>query len=221
MTNLVIMKDQQAVTTSLQVAENFDKNHQHVLRDLDALKEGVQNWTDLFHEDTYVHPQNKQEYRMIYMNRDGFTLLAMGFTGNKALQFKLKYIEAFNQMEKAVKGIYHISETALTNNIMGVIEEKLFQKIDERLETYEENFRPTHANKLNINNYIKCGLGAEREQGEVDLVKQRVLLMLDADSWQDVPYKKLIGHMRLIDESIKAVKNFRTKKQLDLFDSYL
>lgn len=221
MTNLVIMKNQQAVTTSLQVAENFDKNHQHVLRDLDALKEGVQNWTDLFCEDTYVHPQNKQEYRMIYMNRDGFTLLAMGFTGNKALQFKLKYIEAFNQMEKAVKGIYHISETALTNNIMDVIEEKLFQKIDERLETYEENFRPTHANKLNINNYIKCGLGAEREPEEVDLVKQRVLLMLDADSWQDVPYKKLIGHMRLIDESIKAVKNFRTKKQLDLFESYL
>ena len=48
MENLVIMKDQQAVTTSLQVAENFDKNHQHILRDLDALKEGVQNWTDLF-----------------------------------------------------------------------------------------------------------------------------------------------------------------------------
>ena len=36
---------------------------------------------------------------MYYMNRDGFTLLAMGFTGKKALEFKLKYIEAFNKME--------------------------------------------------------------------------------------------------------------------------
>lgn len=99
MSNLVIMKDRQAVTTSLNVAENFAKNHQHVLRDLDGLKEGVQNWTDLFWEDTYIHPQNKQPYRMIYMNRDGFTLLAMGFTGKKALEFKLKYIQAFNRME--------------------------------------------------------------------------------------------------------------------------
>lgn len=103
MTNLVIMKDQQAVTTSLQVAETFEKNHQHVLRDLDNLKEGVQNWTDLFYEDTYIHPQNKQEYRQIIMNRDGFTLLAMGFTGKKALQFKLQYINAFNEMEKTIK----------------------------------------------------------------------------------------------------------------------
>ena len=37
------------------------------------------------------------------MNRDGFTLLAMGFTGQKALKFKLKYIEAFNQMEELLK----------------------------------------------------------------------------------------------------------------------
>ncbi|EPI20104.1 phage regulatory protein Rha, partial [Enterococcus faecalis] len=45
----------------------------------------------------------KQSYRQVIMNRDGFTLLAMGFTGQKALQFKLKYIEAFNQMEKEIQ----------------------------------------------------------------------------------------------------------------------
>ena len=38
--------------------------------------------------------------KMFYMNRDGFTLLAMGFTGQKAMSFKLKYIEAFNAMER-------------------------------------------------------------------------------------------------------------------------
>lgn len=103
MTNLVIMKNQQVVTTSLQVAETFEKNHQHVLRDLDNLKEGVRNWTDLFYEDEYVHPQNKQTYRQIITNRDGFTLLAMGFTGQKALQFKLQYIKAFNEMENHIK----------------------------------------------------------------------------------------------------------------------
>ncbi|WP_201308284.1 Rha family transcriptional regulator [Companilactobacillus farciminis] len=104
MGNLVIMKDQQAVTSSLQVAETFNKNHRDVLRAVDDLKEGVaQNWADLFYEDTYTHPQNKQQYRIIYMNRDGFTLLAMGFTGKKAMKFKLKYIEAFNKMESHIK----------------------------------------------------------------------------------------------------------------------
>lgn len=98
--NLVIIQNEQAVTTSLQVAQDFEKGHNHVLRDIDALREGVQNWTDLFKEDVYEHPQNKQQYRMFYMNRDGFALLAMGFTGSKALEFKLKYIQAFNEMER-------------------------------------------------------------------------------------------------------------------------
>ena len=43
-----------------------------------------------------------KEYSMYYMNRDGFSLLAMGFTGKKALDFKLQYIQAFNQMESYV-----------------------------------------------------------------------------------------------------------------------
>lgn len=104
MNNLVIMKDQQAVTSSLQVAETFNKSHKHVLEAIDNLKEGVaENWADLFYEDTYIHPQNRQPYRVIYMNRDGFTLLAMGFTGKKALRFKMQYIEAFNKMEEQIK----------------------------------------------------------------------------------------------------------------------
>lgn len=104
MDNLVIMKNQQAVTTSLQVAETFNKNHRDVLAAIDDLKEGVaENYAGLFYEDSYIHPQNKQKYRQIIMNRDGFALLAMGFTGQKALKFKLKYIEAFNQMEELFK----------------------------------------------------------------------------------------------------------------------
>ncbi|EOV3185325.1 Rha family transcriptional regulator, partial [Enterococcus faecalis] len=104
MADLVIMKNEQAVTSSLQIAETFNKNHRDVLAAIDDLKEGVaENYADLFYEDTYIHPQNKQSYRQVIMNRDGFTLLAMGFTGQKALQFKLKYIEAFNQMEKEIQ----------------------------------------------------------------------------------------------------------------------
>lgn len=96
---MVTYENNQMLVSSLEIAKNFGKNHQHVMRDIRNLREGVQNWTDLFHESTYVHEQNKQQYPMYLMNRDGFTLLAMGFTGKDALEWKLKYIQAFNEME--------------------------------------------------------------------------------------------------------------------------
>lgn len=99
------MKNQEAVTSSLQVAETFGKEHRAVLKAIDDLKEGLaQKYADLFCEDTYIHPQNKQAYRVVYMNRDGFTLAVLGFNNSqKVLEFKLKYIEAFNQMEKEIQ----------------------------------------------------------------------------------------------------------------------
>ena len=99
---LVIMRDRQAVTTSLQIAENFEKKHQHVLRDIDALKQDVSNFGQMFIESNQPDSYGRDR-RIYYMNRDGFSLLAMGFTGKKALQFKLKYIDAFNQMEKQLQ----------------------------------------------------------------------------------------------------------------------
>lgn len=56
----------------------------------------------MFVPSTYIASNNK-ENPMFIMNRDGFTLLAMGFTGEKALQFKLEYINAFNKMEETIK----------------------------------------------------------------------------------------------------------------------
>lgn len=163
MNNLVIMKDQQAVTTSLQVAENFDKNHQHVLRDLDALKEGVQNWTDLFYEDTYTHPQNKQEYRMIYMNRDGFALLAMGFTGKKALEFKLKYIQAFNEMETQLK----ISGMTTEDIMIATLENQ--KEIKLRLNTVTEDVESLK-NEVDLSRYQKAKLSGLVRKNVMDAV---------------------------------------------------
>lgn len=101
MNELVIMKDKQAVTSSLQVAETFGKNHRDVLRAIDDLKD-VRKIAQMFSE-TNLPDSYGRNRRGYYMNRDGFTLLAMGFTGSKALQFKLQYIDAFNEMEQQVK----------------------------------------------------------------------------------------------------------------------
>lgn len=102
----IVIENDQPITTSRNVAEIFSKRHDHILRDIDELKENMrvtQNWGDLFHETTYTHSQNKQQYREYYMTKDGFTLLAMGFTGQQALEFKLAYIDQFNQMEEHIK----------------------------------------------------------------------------------------------------------------------
>src|SRR5690625_1828327 len=102
MNQLVFKNNDQVVTSSRNVARDFNKEHRAVLKAIDdLLKDGVAlNDADLFYETTYTHEQNKQRYRQYLMNRDGFTLLVMGFTGKKAMQFKMQYINAFNEMEK-------------------------------------------------------------------------------------------------------------------------
>jgi len=99
-------KNDQAVTSSLLVAEKFEKSHDNVLKAIrKILDDGIvkNDETSMFEETTYVNEQNRQTYPMFLMNRDGFSLLVMGFTGKKAMQFKLDYIKAFNNMEAEIK----------------------------------------------------------------------------------------------------------------------
>ncbi|GAX07179.1 antirepressor [Secundilactobacillus pentosiphilus] len=103
MNDLVIMKDKQAVTSSLQVAKTFEKQHKHVIESIDNLVAENSAAKSMFAEGTYEN--RGKQYRMIYMNRDGFTLLAMGFTGKEAAKFKIQYIDAFNTMEQSLKQV--------------------------------------------------------------------------------------------------------------------
>lgn len=105
MNELVIMHDRQAVTTSLRIAEVFGKQHKDVLEAIGNLA-AENSAAKFFTAGTYEN--RGKQYPMYYMNRDGFTLLAMGFTGKKALQFKIQYIKAFNSMETQIKTGYVI-----------------------------------------------------------------------------------------------------------------
>lgn len=97
------MRDRQAVTTSLQVAKVFDKRHDRVIRAIETkMTDPNFGVSGMFAEGTYTDASGKTN-KMYYMNRDGFTFIAFGFTGAKADQFKLKYINAFNQMEKQLQ----------------------------------------------------------------------------------------------------------------------
>lgn len=99
-----VNKEEVTVVTSLDISETFEKRHDHVIRDIENLLLGIpENGEAYFHKGEYVNEQNKQKYPMYYMNRDGFTLLVMGYTGEKAMKFKLAYINQFNHMEKLLQ----------------------------------------------------------------------------------------------------------------------
>lgn len=102
MNELINVINDEVVTTSLRVAEVFGKRHTHVLEKIgQLLNEPKNGLVNMFKKSSYIDA--KGEHRpMYYINRDGFSLLVMGFTGRKALDWKLKYIEAFNQMEKYI-----------------------------------------------------------------------------------------------------------------------
>ena len=78
MNELINIKNDEAVTTSLQVAEVFKKQHTKVIRAIENLIGGIPKNGDtpkLFSKSWYIHPQNNQKYPVYYMNRDGFSHL--------------------------------------------------------------------------------------------------------------------------------------------------
>lgn len=103
---IVFTKDGEVFANSRDVAAFFGKRHHHVL---DAISNLIKQEPNLgltsFRETPYVDPQNGQSYKSFDMDRDGFTLLAMGFTGSRALKWKLRYIEAFNAMEAELRRV--------------------------------------------------------------------------------------------------------------------
>ncbi len=97
MNNIVLIKNQSVITTSLLVAEKFERNHRDVLRAIKKL-----DCSQEFNERNFAlveYVDAKGEKRPMYqMTKDGFVFLVMGFTGSKAARFKEDYINAFNEM---------------------------------------------------------------------------------------------------------------------------
>lgn len=92
------------VASSRDVAKRFGKEHKHVLAAIRQLLVAENSATKFFHETEFEY--RGQKFPEYLMNRDGFSLLAMGFTGKEAVQWKLKYIEAFNQMENTAPAAF-------------------------------------------------------------------------------------------------------------------
>ena len=121
MNELVYLKNNAAVCDSLQVAEKFGKRHDKLIAEIRRMygeligKRTPRNGgAKFFFESTYEN--RGKRYPMFLMTRDGFSLLVMGFTGKNALEWKLQYIRAFNQMEKLIQekstAAYQLSDQA-------------------------------------------------------------------------------------------------------------
>ena len=100
-----INKVEATVVSSLDVAETFEKNHRDVMESIRNIESNISTaeFSALFFLDSYKASNGKSN-PMYLMTRDGFTLLVMGYTGEKAMRFKLAYIKQFNAMEKALQG---------------------------------------------------------------------------------------------------------------------
>ena len=99
-----------------------------------------------FQKSTYKSQDNNKNYPMYFMNRDGFSLLVMGFTGKKAFEWKVEYIKAFNKMESIIR-----EKSTLTweeTRREGKLTRRAETDTIKRLVEYAKEQGSTHADKL-------------------------------------------------------------------------
>lgn len=177
--DIVTEKNGKPITTSLKVAEKFEKEHRHVLEAIRGLQVSLVNFDEpnlaaeksaakLFRETTYKN--RGKQYPMFEMDRDGFSLLVMGFTGEKALRWKLDYINAFNSMESFIKSIQtaKMDYPALTRAIEQAHDEPKFYHF---------------SNEINMINRIVLGVDAKhfKEENGIDEKENSIRPFLTAE----------------------------------------
>jgi len=131
----VFNQDGQLVVSSREIAENFEKEHFNVVRDIDNLLKGEPlkiEGLKYFIPSTFTH--NGNGYREYLLTRDGFSLLVMGFTGPKSLEWKLKYIQAFNKMEQSLIN----GQPKLSKELQAIFQlDKMTMEVKSRIEKTE------------------------------------------------------------------------------------
>lgn len=133
---------------SLYVAKFFEKEHKNVLRDIDAILAPDSGFSPEFgrlnFEPISYRDQQNRKQRCYAITRDGFTALAMGFTGRKAAKFKELYIRRFNEMESMITTLI-----TARNDFSELTESIKFMKPDAKAHTY--------SNECNMLNRIITG----------------------------------------------------------------
>ncbi len=222
MTEELVFKGEnsQALTNSLLVAEKFGKEHRNVLQAISDIIWSAENsaYPQMFVESTYYNQQNGQNYPMFVMNRDGFTLLAMGFTGKRAMKFKLDYIAAFNKMESALKDSQKKlsgAEYLLQQAQLMVEQERRMTAVEQRLDNMDRE-RKENGEKL-----LEAKLSDERlpemsMKARVNQLVREYAIATNTD-FKDVWHKVYSQLYYLYHISIKSYKKLHNKEtKLDI-----
>ena len=183
MNELINIKNDEAVTTSLQIAEVFKKRHTHILDKIhQILNHSAEKAAQCFKQASYKDASGRTNL-MYYINRDGFVFLVMGFTGKKADEWKWKYIDAFNQMEEYIN--FRKADIQIQKNSMQFLHDNL-----EMPSTKDYMKANTIANKCVSNLYgypkmvKKSDMSPEMLADREPVLKEVVELMSVKDKYQ-------------------------------------
>lgn len=172
---IVFQKNEQVVVSSIAIAAVFEKRHDNILRDIRGMlkiEHTPQTW---FIKHEYINEQNNQTYEEYLLTKDGFTLLAMGLTGEKALVFKIAYIEQFNAMEKTLADErFKIESKARQKECMELFQQSLPEGAkNEKINYLKVN---TVVNKA-VSNYFGFKTMVKKDDMTVDMLAIREIVL--------------------------------------------
>ncbi|EAI9088724.1 hypothetical protein CRL15_07760 [Campylobacter coli] len=203
------IKENKVFINSLDLAKVFNKNHRHILQ---TTKNQPQND---FTESNFIlstYKDKKGELRPCYnLTRDGFSLLVMGFTGEKAYKWKIEFIKAFNEMEKRLRNIeYEKHDKLAFRQSLGYKSQLKQQK-----EHYENKIK---ALKYDLEK--KKELSFKRKLSKEELLELRKILAKDYNmicikEWEMSLVAEKIGK----DTVFEAVLN-KLEKELKYWQNY-
>lgn len=192
--------DGKAVTSSLKVAEVFKKEHKRVLQDIRDLQCSESFRLHNFVPSYYLNSQNK-EMPMYILSKDGFTLLAMGYTGEKAMKFKEEYIMAFNEMDSIIKSQFKVPTTfsealrlAAEQQEKIELQEKIIEEQKPKAEFYDEVMdSKTTIDMQAVAKTLNMGMGRTKL---FDFLRNKKVLMQN-----NIPYQYYVdlGWFRVVE----------------------
>lgn len=197
MNNLVEVKKNKIYAQSQIVADVFKKEHNHVLRDIRELetKCSKEFWESNFGQSTYK--VRGKQYPCYNLTRDGFTMLAMGFTGAEAVRFKELYIAKFNEMERL-----------LTSRALAKLE---FPALTDNIQASHENPQSYHySNEMNMLNKIVLGMTAKQYKAEHGISENESLRgHLTAEQLSDI-----LELQRIDTGFVLAIPDYQDRKKM-------
>ena len=198
----------QLVVSSRQVAKDFGKRHSEVLRAIDDKIEinAILRSPKYFIESTYTDKSNRQSKEYL-LTRDGFSFIVMGFTGKKADEWKIKYINAFNRMEEKIIKLNEVVKSL--NEIIEKQQDQILELIDD-FKRIEGCVGIRSKKVFDYTKYIKEGLGIRKADSNYKKIKQRILYEFNASRWEELTYQDEI--IDRIDELIDKYKKYEQIK---------